>query len=374
MPERTYAIAYPRRVLARALCRFLGRLILPLFFSIQVTGRDHFPASGPLLVVGNHAAVMEAVLMVVYTPWQVEILGAADIPHEAITRIAMGLYGMIPVHRGRFDRAALTQSLDVLKQGGRLAIFPEGGVWNEGAMQAQTGVAWLSDRAHAPVLPVGFAGMQGALGAGLKLKRPRLTMNVGRPIAAASPPPGKPRKAYLQAFANRVLNSIRALLPAEERASEPCVFDERFELEIATRTPDGAPVALPAEPSAPHRQALAKLLHNPAVLKIFTSNLRLPTACLQDLKGKPDAQAIAVALQSILDYLDEENPYLLTYRFGPREAEAMYAGLQELLALARWAAASNLELSITPIRRYHTSPDRSQEVVQIEQGTFDDWM
>jgi hypothetical protein len=122
-----------------------------------------------------------------------------------------------------------------------------------------------------------------------------------------------------------------------------------------------------------HTTALAKLLHRPVVLKIFSRNLRLPTSALQDLENEHDAGVIADATRSILDYLRDENPYLLTYRFGPPEAEAMQAGLEELLALARWTAESGLALTITPVRRFY-SLDQEREVVQIKQGSFERWM
>jgi hypothetical protein len=44
-----------------------------------------------------------------------------------------------------------------------------------------------------------------------------------------------------------------------------------------------------------------------------------------------------------------------------------------LLALARWASESGLQLALTPIRRY-TSPESGEEVVQTEQGAFEGWM
>jgi 1-acyl-sn-glycerol-3-phosphate acyltransferase len=368
-----YSIAYPCRRVPRALVHLLGRLILPLAFSVDISGRENFPRGGPLLLVGNHTAAMEAVLMVVYTPWQIEMLGAADIPHERITRIAAGIYGLIPVNRGHFDRAALVKSLDVLKQGGVVAIFPEGGIWDAGRMRAHTGVAWLSYRANAPVLPIGFGGTTGALGAALRLKRPRLTMQVGQLMPAARLPEGKSRKAYLEAFATRVVEAIRALLPTDDPARRVSAIDERFELRVAVQAPDGSPGTCPDDLGIQHATALASLLHRPAILKIFTSNLNLPTRPLQNLEREPDPAEIVEAIRAILNYLDEENPYLLTYRFGPQQAEAMRLGLKELLALASWASESGLRLTITPIRRY-TSPDQGEEIVQVRQGSFEGWM
>lgn len=365
-------ITYPRRRVPRAVVRFIGRLILPLIFRIQISGRQNFPESGPLLVVGNHRAAMEAVLMVIYTPWQVEVLGAADTPHEEIIELAARIYRPIPVNRGHFDRSALYEALAVLKQGGVVAIFPEGGIWNAGRMRAHTGVAWLSYRANAPVLPIGFSGTVGAIGEALRLKRPELTMNVGEVMPAARLPEDQPRKVYLERYATRTVEAIEALLPPEDLARRTVVEDERFELRVAVCA-DGRKKKYPDDLSIEHAAALAKLLHSPPILKIFTRNLKLPTQPLQNLDRERDPERIVRATRSILDYLYNENQYLLTYRFGSQEAQAMERGLEELLALACWASRSGLQLELTPVRRYF-SPERGEEVVQASQGSFEGWM
>jgi 1-acyl-sn-glycerol-3-phosphate acyltransferase len=56
-------IIIPRKIITRDVVRTLGRLLLPVACRIRITGRENFPKRGPLLVVGNHAAAMEAVLM-----------------------------------------------------------------------------------------------------------------------------------------------------------------------------------------------------------------------------------------------------------------------------------------------------------------------
>jgi 1-acyl-sn-glycerol-3-phosphate acyltransferase len=370
--EKDYTIDYPRRHVPRALMRLVGRTILPLAFRLQISGQQNFPKGGPLIVVGNHRAAMEAVLMAVYTPWQVEMLGAADIPHEQITQLMASVYGLIPVNRGNFDRTALIKALDVLKQGGVVAIFPEGGIWNAGRMAAHTGVAWLSYRAGAPVLPIAFSGTMGALGGAMRLERPRLTMRVGQVMPAARLPEDQPRKAYLQTFAEGTVEAIEALLPPDDLARQPGPLDERFELGVAVTKADGERESYPEDLHIEHAVALAELLHRPGIMKIFTSNLELPTAPLQHLDQEDDPGRLARGTASILDYLRDENPYLLSYRFGPEKAEAMRLGLEELLALARWAAEARLRLELRPVRRYTSA--EGEEVVQVEQGAFQNWM
>ncbi len=373
MKKRTYTVNYPRRRFARGMIRGVGRLVLPLLFDLQIEDRENFPRHGPLIVVGNHTAVMEAVLMAVYTPWQVEMLAASDIPSERITTLAIGAFGAIPINRGHVDRAALRGALDVLAQDGVVGIFPEGGFWQGSQKRAQPGVAWLSYRGGAPVLPIGFGDMTGALNAGLHFKRPELKMSVGESIPPAVVPVGMARRTYFESYAEGVMDAVRALIPEEDRLSAPEIVDEHFELRVEVRNDTDKALGLPAELMIEHPEALAKVLHRPGILKIFRQNLQLPIEALQNLHERPAPSELVTGLEAILAYLEHENPYLLTYRFGPKEGAAMQSAFEELLAAARWAEARGYRLYVTPIRRYHVL-DREETVTQIEQGEFAHWM
>jgi hypothetical protein len=267
----------------------------------------------------------------------------------------------------------MNKALDVLKQRGILGIFPEGGIWDAGAMKAQSGVAWLSYRAGAPVLPIGFSGTRGALGAAFKLKQPKISMRIGNLIPAARLPQGKPRKVYFQEFAAEVMETVRSLLPEDDLNRQVRTINERFELEITLHGEDGSSQEPPPELAIQHTSALSKFLHRPAILKIFRKNLRMPIKALQNLDTHHDPCEIAVATQHILNYLKDDNPYLLPYRFGPKESAAMQLGLEELLDLAQWAAEEGFSLIITPIYRYYRS-DQEGEIVQTKQGKFEHWM
>lgn len=370
-PQKT--IPYPRKRLARGIARFMGRLLVPLLFKIKIEGQENFPESGPLIIVGNHMAVMETVMMTVFTPWPPEMLGSVDVPHEFITRIMTQLYGYIPIWRGQVDRKAMQQALSVLEQGGVLGLFPEGGIWDPGAMKAHTGVAWLSYHSKTPVLPMGFSGTPGALGAAFRFERPDLNMNVGKPIAPADPLPGEARRDFYKRYAAQVLEEINRLRPDGGRTVGDQVKDESFELRITLHDQQDVPQEIPDGLRIRNPQALAKLLHRPGILKIFRKNLRLPVAALQELEHEPDPAALEAASEAILDYLKKVNPYLLTYRFGPKEAESMRTGLQELNTLSHWAAAHQKHLHIVPVRRYYLE-NQDQEIVQTSQDTMEDWM
>jgi 1-acyl-sn-glycerol-3-phosphate acyltransferase len=373
MSAESYSIPYPRKIFARGLTRTIGRILLPLLFDVHVTGKENFPKQGPLLIVGNHTAAMEVVLLYLLTPWQVEYLSSADIPPERIIAVLSDLIGVIDLHRGHFDREALRKALDVLKQNGVIGLFPEGGIWQKGEKKPQKGVAWLSYRGNAPVLPIGFSDTRGMLNEALKLRRPTIKMNIGEPLPAAEHTGDISRKVFFETYAARVMDAVNELVPPEDLVQMPKITDESFTLELAMSDGKGQKQDIPEELNIQHARELAKFLHRPAILKIFRRNLDMDIQALESLHTRPGSLQVSQAIAPILAYLKNENPYMLTYRFGPREGKAMQKGLEELSSLADWAAQHNHHLQIRPIRRYYSVPDK-EHIVQIEQGIFDQWM
>jgi 1-acyl-sn-glycerol-3-phosphate acyltransferase len=366
-------IKYPRRVLIRQSLRFLARAMMPALADIQITGVENFPKKGPLIVVGNHTAAMEVVMMSVYSPWTIEFMGSTDIPHEKFIAMVIALYGLIPVFRGNVTPSSMKTGVEVLKQDGILGIFPEGGIWEPSIRRAQSGVAWLSYHAQAPLLPIGFGSMQGALKDMFSFKRPTLKMNVGQVIPPIQVKPGKPRKQHFQDEADRVMDAVWELLPEEDRVQEQTFTDECFELQVEARDGHGGIVPFPPELELHHGPVFSKFTHRKTLIHNFIQNLNMPEVLpLTQLINEPSVDEIIIATRSILKHLEDENPYYFTYRYGQREGKAMEQGIRELHELVQWTKENNLNLKVTPIRRY-TDIGTGQEVILDCPEEFAKW-
>lgn len=361
---------YPRRVVIRFFMRLMGRILMAILTRTTITGRENLPKKGPLILVGNHVAIIEVMMMAVHIPWQIELIGTGDIPIDPRFAWLAKLWGYLPVSRGSVDRDEMRFPIYILKQDGYVGIFPEGGIWENSLRKARTGVAWLSHHTQTPILPIGFGGMRGALKAALRFKRPRLVMNIGHVM-----PPvdltieGMSRKEALQYSANMVMAQVSDLIPDEEKRSWKHVQNERFEFKVILRHIDGSGKTLETERTVTNPEALGKFFHRPVLLDVMVRNMKMvQVKPLQHLEKEQPAQRIAIATQNALQFLDE-NPQFLNYRFGYDEASAMYQGMRELLAIALEAAENGYDMKIVPIRRYR-DPATDDEITQVVPGAM----
>jgi 1-acyl-sn-glycerol-3-phosphate acyltransferase len=368
-------VKVPRKKFARFIVRVLTRLLLPILAKVKVVGGENIPKQGKALLIGNHVAVMEPVMMVAYAPRQIEFLGSIDVPHEPSTRWAMDFYGMIEIFRGKPERQALKQALSVLEQGALLGIFPEGGLWNPGTMKPKDGVAFLSHRSGAPVIPIAFVGSKGALNDIFALKRPELKMIVGKPIAPCTVGSDEDIRQVYQEYSAMVMEKVFEQLPQSVREEMYDIRWEKFSMVTHAFDDQGRKVAIPAEVGIHHSEELALLLHRPGILKIFRVNLHMDIAAIEHLHQLPSPEKIQAAIIPMIEYLEDEkygNPYLLTYRFDYDRGKAMLSGLKELKKLTEWAMAHQFTLHLIPERRFF-SKKWEKEYIQVQQGEFNHW-
>lgn len=367
-----YEVRYPRRTLWRRIWRLIVRTLAVLFVNGEIKGRRNFPKEGPVIIVANHTAFLEIAMLIAYAPYQIEFLTTGDIPLEPRFAFWAKLYGYIPVKRGSMDRKAMAKAVGVLEQGGVIGLFPQGGIWETKVTQARTGVAWLSQKGNAPVVPIGFGGTSGSFERAIRFKRPQITMNVGQPIP---PTPtqieGLSRKETLEHSAGEIMNAVYDLIPQWEKDSWQFVAEESYTLEIVF-THNGQPVQPGADaPTVAEAVSVSTFFHRPRLLDAMRRNLELNVGALEHLDTQRDPAAFADALDIVLGYVNHDNPFFLTYRFGNDEGKAMAAGLAQLRDVARWAAGAGYAMNIMPVRRFRMegqteTTEQRYPVVELE--------
>jgi 1-acyl-sn-glycerol-3-phosphate acyltransferase len=123
-------------------------------------------------------------------------------------------FGALPVDNSAGDVGSLRRSLSVLKHGGVLGIFPEGGRSPDGTLQPfKQGVALLAQRTGVPVVPAGIVGAEAAMPRGRAVpRRAPVTVRFGRPIGFPAPAAAERGKDRLEEGTARIREAIAGLL------------------------------------------------------------------------------------------------------------------------------------------------------------------
>lgn len=368
----SYLIKYPRKTILRNSLRAVGRGIMPLLARSQITGLEKFPKKGPLIVVGNHTGAMEVVMMALYAPKIVEFFAGVDMGWVGITGYFVELYGIIPVVRGNTSHKTLKMGIDVLAQDGMLGIFPEGGFWEPGKNKAESGAAWLSYMAQAPILPIGFGDTRGKLSELFKLKRPDFEMNVGDVLPPVQLNKGMKKKDALQLAADEIMDAIWQWVPEDERRKKAGIEDEDFFLEVDVYDQAQQRVVIPGDLAVTEGSWFSRFIHRLNLINSMRDYVHLPVQVLKELDQRPPASDLHLAVDSVLNYVEAEYPQFFTYRYGQVDGTAMQTSFRQVRALMQWVM--DHDYSVQAEARYeYTDPETGAHVVRKRPLDISQW-
>ena len=144
----------PARLAARGLLDF------------EVSGTEHIPKSGPVVVAANHLSHLDPPLVVNALGRLVRFIAVDELfgNHLAFD-VVTGFFGAIPTDRDGVPLRALEEAVGHLRAGGNVGVFPEGRrVEYWGAAEPKRGAAWLAWMGGVPLLPVAIHGTERTLG------------------------------------------------------------------------------------------------------------------------------------------------------------------------------------------------------------------
>ncbi|MCL2031300.1 MAG: 1-acyl-sn-glycerol-3-phosphate acyltransferase [Oscillospiraceae bacterium] len=141
------------------LYRFLYGLIhvyFRLFYGLRIYGQEN-AKPGAMIVVCNHSSMGDPIYAAASMPdaMRLRFMAKAELFRFAPLRRLIAALGAYPIERGAGDIGALRKSLEMLKNGQKLLIFPDGTRSDmENPDNAKNGAALLACKSGAPVLPV----------------------------------------------------------------------------------------------------------------------------------------------------------------------------------------------------------------------------
>ncbi|MDP9045270.1 MAG: MFS transporter [Pseudomonadota bacterium] len=149
------------------LLRFLALILTRLVYRFEVRGEAHIPVEGAAILVCNHVAFVDPVLLMAASPRPISFL----MDHRIFATPGLGalfrLAKAIPIATQQDDpiayERAFEQAGQVLRRGELLCIFPEGGLTRNGQLgEFRGGVMKLLDSHPVPVVPLALRNVWGS--------------------------------------------------------------------------------------------------------------------------------------------------------------------------------------------------------------------
>jgi 1-acyl-sn-glycerol-3-phosphate acyltransferase len=211
-------MASPRRPAARPggvaywVIRGFTILVKLLFTRGHVSGREHVPHRGGMLVVSNHASNADPVILMDVMPRPLAFMTKEELFRPLPLRTLLRLWrGAFPVRRGQVDIGALRDALDLIRDGYPVVLFPEGTRTPGGLGRGHPGVAYIATRAQCPVLPVAIIGSEAMRNIWCLRHRPRFEVRIGEPFTVPQDLNEAP------AVLSLIMGRVAELLPEERR-------------------------------------------------------------------------------------------------------------------------------------------------------------
>jgi 1-acyl-sn-glycerol-3-phosphate acyltransferase len=190
----------------------------------RVTGAHFVPASGPVIIAGNHVSVADEVFTPLAARRQVFYLAKAEyFTAPGLKGRAMAVFfggiGQVPVDRNATRAAAASVELCVqlLAQGKAFGIYPEGTRSPDGRLyKFRTGVARIALRTGAPVVPVGLVGTDRVQPPGTRRWRiAPVQVNFGVPLDFSGREADERSSRALRAITEQIREAVQELSQQE---------------------------------------------------------------------------------------------------------------------------------------------------------------
>jgi 1-acyl-sn-glycerol-3-phosphate acyltransferase len=144
-----------------ALVRGVVTPLFRLYFRMRVSGREHVPAEGAAIVAPNHKSFWDSFFLGIGTKRHLRFMAKTELIEARYGPLLVRL-GAFPVRRGEADEDALETARTVLRQGGLLALFPEGTRIRDPDElgHPKRGAGRLALESGAPLVPAAVSGTE----------------------------------------------------------------------------------------------------------------------------------------------------------------------------------------------------------------------
>ena len=124
--------AYTVYHLPQSMVRFILTYLMNLKYKVDVDGMKNIPATGGVLLLGNHISWIDWAIVQLASPRRVRFVMLKSIYERWYLSWFFKLFGSIPIEAGPSSTKALEKVAELLNEGSVVCLFPEGAISRNG--------------------------------------------------------------------------------------------------------------------------------------------------------------------------------------------------------------------------------------------------
>ena len=164
--------------------KYTDVLILKVFFKIEAVNTHLIPKEGAIIITSNHTSHMDGMILQATFPKRITYMMLLK-NYDTWGKWFFKSLHVIPLKEQGINCNALKEGLELLRNNGALAIFPEGKISPDGNLQdGKHGISFLAIKSEATVVPAYIDGAFEVLPAGAFSPRffRKIKVTYGEPI------------------------------------------------------------------------------------------------------------------------------------------------------------------------------------------------
>jgi len=141
-----------------ALARIVLGIIFRIKYRIKVTGAEHVPSSGGVILCANHANALDPILVALAVKRKLRFIAKKELFENKALAILINALGAFPVDRDATDITAYKTTIKLLRNGEALLLFSQGTRHKSlDITNNKSGVAFFGIKAQTPIVPIGIS-------------------------------------------------------------------------------------------------------------------------------------------------------------------------------------------------------------------------
>jgi 1-acyl-sn-glycerol-3-phosphate acyltransferase len=181
---------------------------LLFFYRARCIDSDKVPAQGPAVIAPNHFSFLDHFFVAVYLRRKVHFMAKSQLFQPPL-QFVYTHGGVFPVQRGKRDQEAFDTADAILKRGGLIVMYIEGGRSRTGDLgEPRPGIGRLALEHGVPIIPTAIAGTERVRN-WRRLQFPKVTVQFGDPVQFEQVE--SPTREQCQAASEVVFEDVRGM-------------------------------------------------------------------------------------------------------------------------------------------------------------------